>query len=115
MFNCLSRYFDIWVLPSPFLAWQRSRCLIGGCFEAVGVVGVLGTPTDRADIRVVEDQAERRPNMRNKSSILRYRGVYLVYRSATVRQIPYVGGEGEISRYLGVSESVGDGAGEGDA
>ena len=83
------------MLPSPFLAWQRPRCLINGCVETAGVVGALGTPTDRADVEVVEDRAERRLNMRNKSSIFRYRGAYLVYRSATVRQIPFVGGEGD--------------------
>ncbi len=68
----------------------------------------MGTPEGRA-----EDRAERRPNMRNKSSIFRYGGLaYLEYRSATVRQIPYVGGEGEISRYLGVGEDAGDRLGE---
>ena len=88
VFRCLAA----WVLPSPFLAWQRPRCLIGGCFEATGVVGTIGT---------VEDRAERRPNMRNKSSIFRYRGAYLAYRSATVRQFPYVGGGGDNNRYVG--------------
>ncbi len=91
-FRCLAA----WVLPSPFLAWQRPQCLIGGCVEAAGVVGVLRTPTDQADIGAVEDRAERRPNMRNKSSIFRYWGAYLAYRSAMVRQIPYVDGGGEI-------------------
>ncbi len=55
VFRCLVRCFAAWVLPSPFLAWQRPRCLIGGYVEAAGVVGALGTPTDRADVGVVED------------------------------------------------------------
>ncbi len=58
----------------------------------------------------MKDRAERRPNMRNKSSIFRYGGLaYLAYRSSTVRKF---GGEGEIARYLRVGEGVGDGAGE---
>ena len=99
VFRCFGRWFGGLVLPSPFLAWQRPRCLIGGCFEAVGVVGAA----------VAEDRAERRPNMRNKSSIFRYRGAYLVYRSATVKQFLYVGGGGEITRYCGGGEGNGDG------
>ena len=60
------------MLPSPFLARQRPRCLIGGCSEAAGVVGVV--------------VAERRPNMRNRSSIFGHGGfAYLANRSATVR------------------------------
>ena len=58
---------------------------------------------------MVEDQAERRPNMRNKSSIFRYRGAYLAYRSATVRQFPYVGGGGDSNRYVGGGDGDGDG------
>ena len=50
------RCLAAWVLSSPFLARQRPRCLIG-CFEAAGVVGTA--------------VAERRPNLRNKSSIFR--------------------------------------------
>ena len=60
------------VLLSPFLARRRPRCLIDGCLRAtVGAAEV--------------EAAERRPNMRNKSSIFRYRGAYLAYRSSTVR------------------------------
>ena len=102
-FRCLAA----WLLLSPFSAWQRPRCLIGGCFEAAGVVGA-------AEVGMVEDRAERRPNMRNKSSIFRYRGVYLAYRSATVRQFPYVGGGGDNTRYCGGGEG-GDGDGGSDA
>ncbi len=29
VFRCLVRYLGGLVLPSPFLAWQRPRCLIG--------------------------------------------------------------------------------------
>ena len=56
----------------------------------------------------MEDRAERRPNMRNKSSIFRYWGAYLAYRSATVRQFPYVGGGGDNTRYCGGGEGDGD-------
>ncbi len=93
--GCLGRCFGIWVLPSPFLARQRPQCLIGGCLGATA--GAVGAAV-----------AERRPNMRNKSSIFRYWGTYLAYRSATVRQIPYVGGGGEIVRYFGGDEGDGD-------
>ena len=81
--RCLVRCLGGLVLPSPFLAWQRPRCLIG-CFEATA--GAVGTPTDRADVGAVEDRAERRPNMRHKSSIFRYGGAAnLAYRSSMVR------------------------------
>ena len=76
------------VLLSPFLARQRPRCLIGGCFEAAGVVGAIGTPEGRAEVGMVEDLvvAEDPPNMRNRSSTFRH-GVpaYLADRSAMVR------------------------------
>ena len=61
---------------------------------------------------VMEDLviAEDPPNMRNRSSTFRYVGLaYLADRSATVR---YVGGGGDIARYLGGGEGAGDGAGE---
>ena len=64
------------ILPSPFLDRRRPRCLIGGCLGAT-----VGVAVDRA-----EDRAERGPNIRNKSSIFRYRGAaYLTYRSSVVR------------------------------
>ena len=49
------------------------------------------------------ESAEYRPNMRNKSSIFRYRGVYLIYRSSTVRKsliTIYIGGRGDNIRYI---------------
>ncbi len=48
------RCLAAWVLPSPFLAWQRPRCLTG-CFGAAGLVGAVGTPADRAEKGTVED------------------------------------------------------------
>ena len=62
---------------------------------------------------MVEDLiiAERPPNMRNRSSTFRYRGVgpYLADRSAMVR---YIDGGGEIARYAGGGDGAGDSAGE---
>ena len=61
------------------------------------------------------ESAECRPNMRNKSSIFRYRGVYLIYRSSTVRKsliTIYIGGRGDNIRYIGGSNSDGNGDGE---
>ena len=74
----------ILVLLSPFLARQRPRCLIDGCLRAT--VGVAEVEAEMTEERV-EDLvgAEYRPNIRNKSSIFRYRGAYLAYRSSTVR------------------------------
>ncbi len=88
------------MLPSPFLARQRPRCLIDGCLRATVGVGAA------ADLI----GAERRPNLRNKSSIFRYRGAYLVYRSSTVRKFLttlYSGGGGEIVRYFGGGDGDG--------
>ena len=57
--------------------------------------------------------AEGPPNMRKRSSTFRYGGAaYLAYRSLTVRYVLYVGGGGDIARYLGGSEDVGEYAGE---
>ena len=57
--------------------------------------------------------AEDPPNMRKRSSTFRYGGVaYLADRSATVRYVLYVGGGGDIARYLGGGEDVGEYAGE---
>ena len=96
------------MLPSPFLARQRPRCLIDRCLRAT--VGA-------AEIEAAEDLvvAERRPNIRNKSSIFRYRGVYLVYRSSTVRKFLttlYVGGGGDNIRYIGGGDGGSDDIGE---
>ena len=63
-------------------------------------------------VMMVEDLvvAEDPLNMRKRLSTFRYGGfVYLADRSATVM---YVGGEGDIARYLGGGEGAGDGAGE---
>ncbi len=102
--RCLGRCLGGLVLPSPFLARYRPRCLVDGCLGAIGAVGA-------AEDLVV---AEPRPNMRNKSSIFRYRGAYLAYRSSTVRKFLttlYSGGGGEIVRYFG----GGDGDGSSDS
>lgn len=91
----------ILVLPSPFSARRRPRCLIDIGLGAIGVVGM------------VEDRAERRPNMRNKSSTFRYWGVYLTYRSLTVRKFLttlYIGGGGDNIRYVGGGNSGSDGS-----
>ena len=68
-----------------------------------------------SNAEVVEDLAvaERPPNMRNRSSTFRYRGVaYLADRSATVRYVLYVGSGGDIARYLGGGEDIGKYAAE---
>ena len=88
------------MLLSPFSARRRPRCLID---IGLGAIGVEGT---------VEDRAERRPNMRNKSSTFRYWGAYLAYRSSTVRKFLttlYVGGRGDNIRYVGGGDSGSDG------
>ena len=57
-------------------------------------------------VMVMEDLgvAEDPPNMRNRSSTLRYGGLaYLADRSAMVR---YDGGEGEIARYAGGGDGI---------
>ena len=73
------------MLLSPFLARRRPRCLIDRYLGAI--VGAAEVETAEMAEERVEDLvgAEHRPNIRNKSSIFRYRGVYLVYRSSTVR------------------------------
>ena len=89
------------VLPSPFSARRRPRCLID---IGLGAIGVVGAVEDRAEVGIAEDRAERRPNMRNKSSTFRYWGAYLAYRSSTVRKFLttlYVGGGGDNIRYVG--------------
>lgn len=88
------------VLLSPFSARRRPRSLIDIGLGAIGVVGM------------VEDRAERRPNMRNKSSTFRYWGAYLIYRSLTVRKFLttlYIGGGGDNIRYVGGGDSSSDG------
>ena len=76
---------------SPFLARQRPRYLIDR---------YLRVTVGAAEIEAAEDLvvAEYCPNIRNKSSIFRYRGVYLIYRSSTVRKsliTIYIGGGGD--------------------
>ena len=61
---------------------------------------------------MVEDLvvAEGPPNMRNRSSTFRYRGlVYLADRSTMIR---YAGGRDEIARYTGGGNGVGNSTGE---
>ena len=56
--------------------------------------------------------ADRRPNIRKKSSLFIYRVISLVYKCSKVRKfltILYVRGGGEIVRYLGIGEGEGDG------
>ena len=60
------------MLLFPFLARQPPRCLRDGCLGAKGAAEVL-------------IGAERRTNMRNKSSAFRCGGAYLAYRSSMVR------------------------------
>lgn len=64
VFRCLAA----WVLPSPFLAGRRPRCLIGGCLGATAGLGMV------EDLVVAEDP----PNMRNNrpSSDI---GVHILY------------------------------------
>ena len=71
------------------------------------MVGAVGTPVD---IAVDLIGAECRPNMQNTSSMFRYRGVYLTYRSSRkYLMILYVGGRGEIVRYFGGGDGEGVG------
>ena len=57
------------------------------------------------------ESAEYYPNIRNKSSIFRYWGVYLIYRSSTVRKsliTIYIGGGGDNIRYISGGDSNSD-------
>ena len=100
VFGCLVG-LGVLVLPSPFFARQRPRCLINGCLGATRAVGA-------AEDLVV---AEHHPDMRNESSIFRYGGAYLAYRSLTVRHLLVtlsVGGGGDNIRYVGGGDGNGD-------
>ena len=61
-FSCLV----VFLLPSPFSARRRPRCLIGVCPGVTVAVEVIGAAEDRA-----EDRAEQPLNIRNKSSMVR--------------------------------------------
>lgn len=73
------------------------------------MVGAVGTPAGGAEDLIA---AERRSNKRNTSLIFRYRIVYLIYRSSTVRKFLttlYVRGGGGFVQYFGGGDGECDG------